>query len=280
MPRKHPTPDPAFGLRVRELCTEKQLSLAELARRSDLSPGVLRRIVSGTRPAQPAERRSIARALGAKVQELARKKVADRDLAAEVATRRQVEQERDALREQVDGLRAELTAERAARSAEIAELRASHELEAHAQAGARQELDALRERVQILNRELAAERAARTADLAELRDKHMRQVAVLRSDFHAEQVKTLGEAQEREEKLAAALHFALDEVDRRSRAASARPPAHTGSTPHNPLVSPAPPTAPAGSNSSFADKLATMLAGVAGVGGVVFRTWLLTSKQP
>lgn len=279
MPRKHPTPDPAFGLRVRELCTEKHLPLAELARRSGLSTSVLRRIVSGTRPVQPAERRCIARVLGVKVQDLARPSK-DADLAAELAARRQIEQERDALREQVDGLRAELTAERAARTAEVAALRASHEREAHVQADDRQELDALREQVEILDRELSAERAARTTEVTELRDKHMRQVAVLRSDFYAEQNKALGEAQEREEKLAAALSFALDEIDRRSRAAPARPPTHTGSTPHNPVASPATSATPAGSNSSFAEKLATMLAGVAGVGGVVFGTWLLTSKQP
>ena len=275
MPRKHPTPDPAFGLRVRELCTEKHLPLAELARRSDLSPGVLRRIVGGTRPVQPAERRCIARALGLKVQELAPRRNADRDLAAEVAVRRQVEQERDALREQVDGLRAELTAERAARTAEVAELRASHERDAPTQAGDPEELGALREQVEILDRELAAERAARAAEVEELRDKHMREVSVLRRDFHAEHVKALSEAQEREEKLVAALRFALDEIDRRSQAATARPPAHTGSAP-----SPAPDVAPEGPNSSTAGRLGTLLAGIAGIGGAVFGTWLLSSKQP
>ena len=248
MPRKHPTLDPAFGLRVRELCTEKHLPLAELARRSGLSSGVLRRIVGGTRPAQPAERRCIARALGVKVQDLARTKDADRDPAAEVAARRQVEQERDALHEQVDALRAELSAARAAHSAEVA---------------------ALREQVDTLGRQLAAERTARSAEVSELRDRHMRELAVLRTNFHNEQVKALGEAQERAERLITALHVALDEVDRLSRAAPGRPPSYSNAP------QPAPPAAAAGPNPAFTEKLAPLLAGL----GVAFGTWLLTSKQ-
>lgn len=275
MPRKRPTPDPAFGVRVRELCTERHLPLAELARRSSLSPGVLRRIVGGARPVQPAERSSIARALGVKVQELARKKVVHRDLAAEVAARRPVEQERDDLREQVDGLRAELSAERAARNAEVAELRAQHEREAHAQADDAQELDALRQQVDTLGRQMAAERAARSAEVAELRDRHMRELADLRSSFYNEQDKVLGEAQERAEKLTVALHVALDEVDRLSRAAPKRP-AYTGPVSCDPVAPPpAPPAAAAGSNSAFTEKIAPLLAGL----GAAFGTWLLTSKR-
>jgi transcriptional regulator with XRE-family HTH domain len=266
MPRKRPTPDPAFGVRVRELCTEQHLPLAELARRSGLSPGVLRRIVGATRPVQPAERRSIARALGVKVQELARKKVAVP--AAEVAVRRQLEQERDALREQVDALRAELSAERAARSAQ-------HERETHAQADDAEELDALRGQVDTLSRQLAAERAARSAEVAELRERHMRELAHLRTSFYNEQDTALGEAQERAEKLTVALHVALDEVDRLSRAAPRRP-AYTGPVSCDPVAPPpAPPAAAAGPNSAFTEKIAPLLAGL----GVAFGTWLLTSKR-
>lgn len=275
MPRKRPNPNPAFGVRVRELCTQQHLPLAELARRSGLSPGVLRRIVGGTRPVQPAERRCIARALGVKVQELARKNVADRDPAAEVAARRQVEQERDALPEQVDGLRAELSAERATHNTEVAELRAQHEREAHAQADDAQELDALREQVDTLGRQLAAERAARSAEVAELRDRHMRELADLRSSFYNEQDKVLGEAQKRAEMLTTALHVALDEIDR-LRAAPGRPPSYTGPVSCDPVAPPpAPPAAAARPNSAFTEKIAPLLAGLGGV----FGAWLLTTKR-
>lgn len=133
----------------------------------------------------------------------------------------------------------------------------------------------LRGKIDTLGRQLAAERAARSAEVAELRDRHMRELAELCSNFYNEQNKVLGEAQDRAEKLTMALHVALDEVDRLSRAAPRRP-AYPGPVSCDPVAPPpATSAAAAGPKSAFAEKIAPLLAGL----GVAFGTWLLTSKR-
>lgn len=211
---KRPNVAPVLGPRIRELCGERGLSCSELARRSGLGVGIVRRILNAGRPVQPAERRSIARALRVKIGDLLAPQRAESDIlmAAETA-RRQMDQERDELRAQVDQLHEALTTERAARAAEI----------------------------------------------AELRDQHMRELALLRSRFHDEHVKALGEAQEREEKLAAALHVALEEIDGRGEG-----------TP------PTPAHASGGRSSSVVETLAGV---AAGIGGLTLTTLLLRAKR-
>jgi len=205
---------PVLGPRLRELCGERGLSCSELARRSGLSVSIVRRILNAGRPVQPTERRSIARALRIKIGDLLAPQPAEPDILATAETaRRQMEQERDELRAQVDQLHEALTTERAARAAEI----------------------------------------------AELRDLHMRELAVLRSRFHDEHVKALGEAQEREEKLAAALHVALEAIDG--------------------LGERTPPT-PAHASGGRSSSVTETLAGVAaGIGGLALTTLLLRAKR-
>lgn len=202
---------PVLGPRLRELCRERGLSCSELARRSGLSVGIVRRILNAERPVQPTERRSIARALRVKIGDLHSKPIAI--VAPEETARGQVEQERDELRAQVEQLHEALTTERAARAAEI----------------------------------------------AELRDQHMRELASLRSRFHEEHVKALGEAQEREEKLAAALQVALEEIDGRGE-----------------RTPPTPAHASGGPSSSVVETLAGV---AAGIGGLALTTLLLRAKR-
>lgn len=268
MPRKQTTLDPVVGARIRELCGERLLSIAELARRSGLSPGVLRRIVGATRPVEPAERRSIARALGVKAQDLVRAKIVDPDLAAAVLARPKLERERDDLRKEVEELRKALAAAQVAREAALAEARA---LKLPARADDVQEFAVLHARADALRQDLTAERAARRAEVAELRDQHLREVAAMRSNLYEEHVKALGEAQDREVKLSEALSIALDENERLARAASGGPPSHRGPPPG----ATASPASTSESRSSLAEKLAVVM----GLSGVALGTWLLSSKR-
>ena len=214
MPRTNPAVDLTLGPRIRELCDKRQVSAAELARRTGLGPNILRRILRSERPVKPDERRLLLRALNLKA----------KDLALAQAQPAPADPEHEELRAQVDTIRAEL----------------------------------------------AAARTAHSAELAELRDRHLRELAELRTRFHEEQVAALGEGQEREEKLAAALGVMLAELDRR------HPPA-----PPPPNASPPPPPEP--STPAPSDKTLSVtgtLASLAlGISGVAFGTWLLNSRK-
>ncbi|MDC0670540.1 helix-turn-helix domain-containing protein [Nannocystis radixulma] len=212
MSRK-PEVTPVLGSRLRQLCGERGLSCSELARRSGLGVGVVRRILNAGRPVQPAERRSLARALRVKIRDLIALEAPPGLAAVAETPRGRLERERDDLLAQVEQLQDALTAERVARAAEI----------------------------------------------AELRDQHMRELALLRSGFHEEQVKALGEAQEREEKLAAALNVALDAIDR---------------------LGDGTPPAPAHASGAQPSSVVETLAGVAaGIGGLALTTVLLRAKR-
>ncbi len=257
MPRIKPAVDLTFGPRVRDLCTTRQISTAELARRTGLGPDILRRIFRGERPVKPDERRLLLRALNLKAKDLTPEPT---HLPAPAVN--QLEQERDELRAQVDALRKELAA-RDALARELAELQARP-------APADPEHEELRAQVDTLRAELAATRTAHSTELADLRDRHLRELAGLRTRFHEEQVAALGEGQEREEKLAAALNVMLTELDRRHPPA----PPHPDPPPPSP---PAPSTpAPADKNLSVTGTLASL---ALGLGGVAFGTWLLNSRK-
>lgn len=155
---------------------------------------------------------------------------------------------RDDSHARADALHAQLAAERAAHVAE---------------------LEALHHQLDALHQQLATERTAHRRELTELRDHHMRELAELRTRFHDEQVRALGEAQEREEKLAAALNVALLEIDR-------RPSAPRNPTPAQPPAPSPPPTATTDSRTSLAESLATI---AAGLGTAAFGAWLLSSRR-
>lgn len=213
MSRK-PEAAPVLGPRLRRLCGERGLSCSELARRSGLGVGIVRRILNAGRPVQPAERRSLARALRVKIGDLVAPEAAPGLAAVAETPRRRLERERDELLAQVEQLQGALT----------------------------------------------AERDARAAELVELRDQHMRELALIRSRFHDELVKALGEAQEREEKLAAALNVALEAIDRLGDGTQPAPPAH----------------ASGGQASSVVETLAGV---AAGIGGLALTTVLLRAKR-
>lgn len=258
MPRTKPAVDLTLGPRIRDLCAQRQISTAELARRSDLSPGILRRIFRGERPVQADERHLLLRALKIKAKDLA-----PDPTQSPTSTTSQIEQEHDDLRAQVDALHKELATARDAHARELAELQARP-------APVDPEHEELRAQVDTLRAELAAARTAHSAELAELRDRHLRELAELRTRFHEEQVAALGEGQEREEKLAAALSVMLAELDRR------HPP-----TPPRPDPSPPPPPEPAtpiptDKNLSVAGTLASL---AVGLGSVAFGTWLLNARK-
>ena len=255
MPRTKPSVD--LGPRLRDLCVTRQVSTAELARRTGLGPNILRRILRGERPVKSDERRLLLRALELKAKDLAP------EPTQPAPTANQLEQERDDLHAQVDALRKELAAAHEALARELAELQARP-------SPVDPEHEELRAQVDTLRAELAAARTAHSAELAELRDRHLRELAELRTRFHEEQVAALGEGQEREEKLAAALSVMLAELDRR------HPP-----TPPRPDPSPPPPPEPAtpiptDKNLSVAGTLASL---AVGLGSVAFGTWLLNSRK-
>ena len=115
MPRIKPAVDLTLGPRVRDLCTTRQISTAELARRTGLGPDILRRIFRGERPVKPDERRVLLRALNLKAKDLA-----PEPTQPPAPTTNHPEQERDELRAQVDVLRKELDATRDAHARELA----------------------------------------------------------------------------------------------------------------------------------------------------------------
>ena len=256
MPRTKPAVDLTLGPRIRELCDKRQVSAAELARRTGLGPNILRRILRSERPVKPDERRLLLRALNLKAKDLALAQ------AQPAPAANQLEQERDDLRAQVDTLRKELAAAHEAHARELAELQARP-------APVDPEHEELRAQVDTLRAELAATRTAHSAELAELRDRHLRELAELRTRFHEEQVAALGEGQEREEKLAAALSVMLTEFDRRQPPAP--PPQHASSPPPAPS-----PPAPTDKTLSVTGTLASL---AFGIGGVAFGTWLLNSRK-
>lgn len=260
MPRKTLLLDLDSGPRARELCAQRHISGAELARRSGLSPDIIRRIFRGERPMKPAERRSIARSLGLKVQDLAPPRRAEPGTLSGVEDLRQADQECDELRAQVETLREILTAERAARDTELTDLRDQHQREladARARLHDDPERDELRVQVETLRNDLAT----RSDELAELRDQHMRELAELRTRLQA-----LDEGQVREEKLATA----LDELDRRAPATPRSAGAEPGPTSEGPR--------PTVNKPSVAETLAGL---AIGLGSVVFAfgTRLFTSKR-
>jgi len=78
--------------------------------------------------------------------------------------------------------------------------------------------DDLADQVERLCAELRVERSERINELAEVRHRHMQEVVELRRHFQAEQMKTLEDAQARDEKASMVLGAAVAELNRRDQA--------------------------------------------------------------
>ncbi len=231
---KKPILDLALAPRLLELCGVRGVTFSDLARRTDINRTTLTRILKGQRPAQPAELSRILKVL----------RVRRRDFLVQPATPEPL---------------SEPITPPAAPQVDVQDLERQLRL-------AIEQRDDLADQVERLCAELRVERSERVNELAEVRHRHMQEMVELRRSFQAEQMKTLEDAQARDEKASVALGAAIAELNRREQA-------NTQPRPAGPVAEP-----------SHADNRppswGETAAGIAaGIGGLALGTWLLASKR-
>lgn len=235
--------DPTIAPRLRELCGARGVSISDLARRTDINRTTLTRTLKGQRYAHPAELSRILKVL----------RVRRRDFFAPPAIPEP-----------------ELVATPPEAPVDVQELERQLRL-------AVEQRDELADQVERLCAELRVERSGRVNELAELRHQHMQEMVELRRSFQAEQLKTLEDAQARDEKASAALGAAIAELNRRDQASTQPGPRDRRPTPPPPPPAPAPDPAPVDDRPPSWGETAAGIA--AGIGGLALGTWLLTSKR-
>ena len=236
---KKPVINLALAPRLLELCGARGISFSHLARRADINRTTLTRILKGQRCARPGELSSILRVL----------RVRQRDFFSPPAVSEQLpEPPAPPAEPQVD--------------VQALEHRLRLAVEAR---------DDLADQVERLCAELRVERSERVNELAEVRHQHMQEMVELRRHFQAEQMKTLEDAQTRDEKASAALGAAITELNRRDHA-RAQQGARDGR--------PATPSANSSPTDNSPPSWSEAAAGIAaGLGGLALGTWLLASKR-
>lgn len=239
---KQPIVDLALAPRLLELCGTRGVSFSDLARRTDINRTTLTRILKGQRSARPGELSRILKVL----------RVRHRDFFPQPPSPEPLPEPAPPTETQVD----------------------VHDLERQLRIATEQR-DDLADQVERLCAELRSERTERINELAELRHQHMQEVVDLRRQFQAEQMKTLEDAQARDEKASVVLRAAMAELNRRDQAGAQQGP-RDGRAPR-----PAP--APAADPSHAQDgppSWGEAVAGIAaGIGGLALGTWLLASKR-
>lgn len=238
---KKPTLDLALAPRLLELCGVRGVTFSDLARRTDINRTTLTRILKGQRCTQPDELSRILKVL----------RVRRRDFLSQPAT----------------PLSEPITPP-AAPQVDVQDLERQLRL-------AIEQRDDLADQVERLCAELRVERSERVNELAEVRHRHMQEMVELRRCFQAEQMKTLEDAQARDEKASVALGAAIAELNRREQASAQQGPHDSRST--RPADAPAAESSPADSRPSSWGETAAGIA--AGLGGLALGTWLLASKQ-
>lgn len=240
---KQPAIDLALAPRLLELCGARGVSFSDLARRTDINRTTLTRILKGQRCAQAGELSRILKVL----------RVRRRDFFSQPST---------------PDLLSEPATAPAEKQVDVQDLERQLRL-------ASEQRDDLADQVERLCAELRSERSARVNELAEVRHRHMQEMVELRRHFQTEQMKTLEDAQARDEKASAMLSAAAAELNRRDQAGGQQGP-RDGRAPR-----PAPaPTADPSPDRSGPPSWGETAAGIAaGIGGLALGTWLLASKR-
>ena len=237
---KNPVLDQDLAARLVELCVGRGMTFSDLARRTDINRTTLTRILRGQRCANRGELSRILKVLRVRHREF---------FAQSTATERS----------------------EPPRSAEVHVDVQEFERELRL---AVEQRDDLAEQVERLCAELRVERSERVNELADLRHRHMQELVDLRRHFQAEQMKTLEDAQARDEKASMVLGAAVAELNRRDQA-SAQQGHSDGRAPGQAPV-PADPAAVDSRPPSWGETAAGI---AAGIGGLALGTWLLASKR-
>jgi transcriptional regulator with XRE-family HTH domain len=235
---KKPVISLALAPRLLELCATRGVSFSDLARRANINRTTLTRILKGQRCARPGELSSILRVL----------RVRQRDFFTPPAVPEQLP---------------EPPARPASPQFDVEAL--EHQLRLAVEAR-----DDLADQVERLCAELRVERSERVNELAEVRHQHMQEMVELRRHFQAEQMKTLEDAQARDEKASAALGSAIAELNRRDHASTQQ-----GARDGRPAA-PSANSSPTDNRSPPWSEAAASI--VAGIGGLALGSWLLASK--
>ncbi len=238
---KKPVVDATIAPRLLELCSARGVSFSDLARRTDINRTTLTRIVKGQRCAHPGELSRILKVL----------RVRHRDFFTQPPAAELPEPTAPSTEAYVD----------------VQELERQLRL-------AVEQRDDLADQVERLCAELRVERSERLNELAELRHRHMQEIVELRRHFQAEQMKTLEDAQARDEKASIALGAAVAELNRRDQA-SGQQGSHDRRAPRPAAGSAGDPTADDCRPPSWVETAAGI---AAGIGGLTLGAWLLTSK--
>ena len=240
---KQPVIDLALAPRLLELCEARGVSFSDLARRTDINRTTLTRILKGRRYAQPGELSRILKVL----------RVRRRDFFSQPST---------------PELLPEAATPLAEKQVDVQDLERQLGL-------ASEQRDDLADQVERLCAELKSERSARVNELAEVRHRHMQEMVELRRHFQTEQMKTLEDAQARDEKASMALGAVVAELNRRDQAGAQQGP-RDGRT-SRPAAAPAGDTTADDSRPPSWGETAAGIA--AGIGGLALGTWLLASKR-
>lgn len=238
--RKNPVIDQNLATRLVGLCGGRGISCSELARRTEINRTTLTRILKGQRCANRGELSRLLKVL----------RVRHRDFFARPAATE--------LSEPPPSAEVHVDVQQLER-----ELRLAVE-----------QRDDLADQVERLCAELRVEHSERVNELAEVRHRHMQEIVELRRHFQAEQMKTLEDAQARDEKASMVLGAAVAELNRRDQAGPQQGP-RDGRAPHQ-AAAPADPTADDSRPPSWGETAAGI---AAGIGGLALGTWLLASKR-
>ena len=239
---KQPVIDLALAPRLLELCEARGVSFSDLARRTDINRTTLTRILKGRRYAQPGELSRILKVL----------RVRRRDFFSQPST---------------PELLPEAATPLAEKQVDVQDLERQLGL-------ASEQRDDLADQVERLCAELKSERSARVNELAEVLHRHMQEMVELRRHFQTEQMKTLEDAQARDEKASMMLSAAAAELNRRDQASAQE--GHSDGRAPRQAPAPADPAADDSRPPSWGETAAGI---AAGVGGLALGTWLLASKR-
>ena len=238
---KKPILDLAPAPRLLELCDVRGVTFSDLARRTDINRTTLTRILKGQRCTQPDELSRILKVL----------RVRRRDFLSQPATPEPL---------------SEPITPSAAPQVDVQDLERQLRL-------AIEQRNDLADQVERLCAELRVERSERVNELAEVRHRHMQEMVELRRSFQAEQMKTLEDAQARDEKASVVLAAAIKELNRRDQSSAQQGPqesrASRTATAQTPDSSPT-------EGPSWGETAAGI---AAGLGGLALGTWLLASKR-